>query len=401
MLVEIQMPRMGQSMEEGTVIKWLVKEGDPIKKGDPLAEIETDKAVITFESSTDGTIKELVVNEGVVVPVGTTLSLIEDGKEGATKVTDTSTLKNVEKKEKSNNESVTPADSSTFNNNLPSKTSRANASPLAKRLAHEMGVDLLKVIGSRPGGMISKEDVLRFADQISKVPFASAETETKKNIPLTKMKLVIAERLTQSKQSIPHFYVTIDVDLESALKLRESLKRNGTEVTINDLIIRGAVLALQEFQNLNSTFYENQVIQHSHVDMAIAVSVNEGLITPVIKGCDQFSLVELAQKTKAMVDRARSGALSGEDIDVGTFTISNLGMFGVKEFTAIINPPQVAILAIGRVQQLPVFDSNGNLKSAQIVNLTISADHRATDGVEAAKFLQRVKVLLEDGFALL
>jgi len=276
-----------------------------------------------------------------------------------------------------------------------------NASPLAKRLAKEIGVDLFKIKGTGSGGMISKDDVLMFANQPSMGSIASAELKTEKSVPLTKMKLVTAERLTHSKQSIPHFYVTIDVDLESALKLRESLKRNGTEVTINDLIIRGTVLALQEFPNLNATFSDNHIIQHPNVDIAIAVSINDGLITPVLKGCDQLSLIELSKKTKAMVDRARSGALSGEDIDVGTFTISNLGMFGVKEFTAIINPPQVAILAIGRVQQLPVFDSNGNLKSAQIVNLTISADHRATDGVEAAKFLQRVKALLEDGFALL
>ena len=281
------------------------------------------------------------------------------------------------------------------------KQFRVNASPVAKRLADELGLDLKKITGTGEGGKITKEDVNEFQNKIKQdqVPRYSTENEPV-ILPLSKVKRKTAERMTESKETIPHFYVSIDFDLGHALALRESLNNRGEDISINDLIIRGTVITLQNYPNLNAIFLDNKIHQYSHVNIAVAVSTENSLITPVIRNCEQLSLIELAQATKALVARTRSGALTVEDLEIGTFTISNLGMYGIKEFAAIINPPQVAILAVGMLRKLPIFDDLNNVIASQRITVTLSADHRAVDGVEVSKFLRDLKNIMEDGFQL-
>jgi pyruvate dehydrogenase E2 component (dihydrolipoamide acetyltransferase) len=402
MLIEVQMPRMGQSMEEGKIVEWLVKVGDKVKRGDPIAELETDKAVITFEAMNNGTIEKINVANDETVPVGTVLALIEDGKPG----TDDSTQLKEEKPVEPKPPELTPSISvkSTEMVSDVGKTSsdvRVKASPVAKRLAQELGVDLSLVKGSGPGGLISKEDVRDFKTSSSSIAEVKETRVPATAVPMTKMKKVTAERMAQSKSTIPHFYISMDINVRNSLELRQSLNKQGKEISVNDLIVKAVVIALKDFPNLNSTFSDNQIIQHPTVDMAIAVTVDDGLITPVLKDCGPLSLIEISERTKDLVNRARTGNFKPEDLEAGTFTISNLGMYDVKGFSAIVNPPQVAILAVGKVQKTPIFDPENNITSADLLTVTVSADHRATDGVEVAKFMKRIKEALEEGFTLL
>jgi pyruvate dehydrogenase E2 component (dihydrolipoamide acetyltransferase) len=395
MLVEVQMPHMGQSMEEGKIIEWLVKAGDRVKKGDPMAEIETDKAVISLEAPTNGTVEKINTKSDQVVPVGTVLVLIEDGKPGTSEKPKQGKSTIEEKK----SEVRPPVLVEKVQTAISASDRRVKASPVAKRLAGELGLDLSQITASGPDGMISKEDVQDFYHNLSAKEKSIGEPTAA--VPLSKMKKVTAERMMGSKAQIPHFYVSMEIKMDKAMELRESMKKQGKEISVNDLVIKGTVIALKDFPNLNATYLEDRLILHQNIDMAVAVSVDEGLITPVLKNCEHLSLTELSEQTRALIDRARSGSLKSNDLEAGTFTVSNLGMFDVKEFSAIINPPQVAILAVGKVQNVPYFDEDDNIISARMMNVTISADHRATDGVEAAKFLQRIKAVLEDGYALL
>jgi len=400
MIVEIKMPRMGQSMEQGSVVEWLIKVGDMVEKSDPIAEIETDKAIITFESLTAGKVEKLLVNPGEVVPVGTTLVIIEDGKAGTVKKQEQSHESFDEKSNVTLQQKEAPSVFVDPNKAETQNPQRVIASPLAKRIAQERGIDLRNINGSGPRGMISTEDV---EDYLSKLKDLKSYDMQRKvnNIPLNKIKRITAERMTGSKQTIPHFYISMDVDMGEAIRLRESFNKQGVEVTINDLIIKATALSLMVFPNLNAQFKNDTIAQRNEVDIAMAVSIDEGLITPVIKNCERLSIYEIANKTKGMIERARNGKLYSEEVEAGTFTISNLGMFGVKNFLAIINPPHAAILAVGNIQNVPTFDSNNYVVSAALMNVTLSADHRVTDGVEVAKFLQKLKEVLEDGYALL
>lgn len=427
------MPRMGQSMEEGSVVKWLVDEGDAIKKGDPVAEIETDKSVITLESTTEGTMEQIIASVGEVIPVGQPIAYLEDGKKGgkpaafvSSDVPEEQSSKRLKaspaarkyaEEEKvdlkevvavTQGDFITKSDVDEFIRRskriaaTQSETQRVNASPLAKRLAAELGVDLKEINGTGAGGMISKEDVTRYAAQPKQKQVPQGSSHNQPSIsPLSKVRKKTAEIMAQSKQRIPHFYVSMDVNMGPALGLRQSLINRGEDISINDLIVRGTTIALEKYPNLNAIFSENEVRQFPHIDMAVAISNGDALITPVIKNCERLSLVELSKATKALIARTRSGSLTAEDLATGTFTVSNLGMYGIKEFSAIINPPQVAILAVGSVQKVPVFDNENRIVAAQVVRVSLSADHRVTDGAEVAGFLRDLKLILEDGFQLI
>jgi pyruvate dehydrogenase E2 component (dihydrolipoamide acetyltransferase) len=451
MQVKVNMPRMGQSMEEGTIVRWLVKKGDRVKKDEILAELETDKAVVSLEAQGDGIIESILIPEGKLVPVGETLAIIEDGKAQKEFVQTVSAqpvqndtfsanpiveLKNepAEKiymglsgkrilaspaawefarkagidlgnvKEIDARGFITLANIKQFMDSNPAKETGTsnpagmNVSPVAKRLAQELKVDLALVKGTGEGGRISREDVERFHGQSQ----IKTDVDLSQNIPiilpLSKIKQTIAQRMTYSKECIPHFYANLDVNMVNALAVREDLKIRGEEVSINDLVIYAVASTLMQYPNLNAVFQDNAIHQYPHVDMAIAVAVGNALITPVISCCEQLSLVEVALAAKAVIARTRAGTLMAEDLKMGTFTITNLGMFGIHEFAAIINPPQVAILAVGTVRRTPVFDSSGQVVPAELMNVTLSADHRAVDGAEVSQFLRDLKQNLEEGF---
>ncbi len=279
---------------------------------------------------------------------------------------------------------------------------RINASPVAKRLAAEHSIDLIQVKGTGPAGRIVKKDIEAWLEARQLSAQTPVERGVVTRVPLTKIKQAIARRMTESKKTAPHFYVSMDIEMSRALALRDSLnKAREQEVSINALILRATTLALLQYPDLNATFAVDELELHPNINLALAVAFDEGLITPVIHHCESLSLADLALATKGVIERARARRLRPEDLEGGTFTVSNLGMFGVKNFEAILNPPQAAILAVGSVRRVPVFDAHDRVVPAQLLTATVSADHRVTDGAEVARFLQELKGILENGFELI
>lgn len=387
------MPKMGDAMTEGKVLTWRKRPGEAVARGEPIAEIETDKVNVDIDAEEAGVLVQILVQEGQSVPVGAPIAII--GAPGQ-KV-----------------ETRAPAELG----------ARVKISPLARRLATERGIDLARVTGTGPEGRITKEDVEAFiaaAHAPARPPLpALSEAEGSKvegpspaaparpiaeyeDLPLTRMRQTIGRRMSESKQQIPHFYVTVEVMMDDALRLRSQL--NATlgdrgKVSVNDFVLKAAALTLRQYPNLNSTLLEDRIRRYRRVNIAIAVALPEGLIAPVIHDCDQLTIPEISAKAKDIGERARSGRLRPQDYEGGTFTISNLGMFDVENFVAIINPPHAAILAVGSAQPRPVV-IDGQVKAASVMKLTLSADHRITDGAEAARFLGEVKRLLENPLLL-
>ncbi|MBI1277565.1 MAG: hypothetical protein GC179_05510 [Anaerolineaceae bacterium] len=409
MRTEVTMPRMGQSMEEGTVLKWLKSIGDTVTRGEPLVEIETDKATVDIECFATGTLLEIIVPEGQAVAVGTVIAIVEDKQAVPTVATEA--------------RPAVPAVTSPTKAPEPPKRSkepRVNASPLAKRLALEYDIDLFTIKGTGPGGRIGKDDIRLWLGANQKptqaatstltavAPFPTATNAPASNgghkVTLSKMKLATARRMVESKTTAPHFYVSMDIEMSRALELRESLKARGKAVTINDLLLKATALALTGYPNLNSTFTGDSLEQHTDIHLAIAVALgateSEGLLTPVIPACQTLSLIEIAAASKQALERARAGKLNAGDVAGGSFTVTNLGMFGVKSFEAIVNTPQAAILAVGAVRREPTFDAFDRVIPVQLMTATVSADHRVSDGAEVARFLKTLKGYLEDAFIL-
>ena len=392
------MPRMGQSMDEGRVLHWLKEVGAEVKRGEVIAEIETDKAVVEMETFVSGTLVEVIVPEGELVSTGTVIAYVDDGRPEpeATPVPEPVPSTAAPSKPA---EPLMPSAAATREKRAQ-RGRRINASPVAKRLAEEHGIDLTRVKGTGPGERIGKADVEAWLEaQHEHVP--TPEAEGVKRVPLSKIKQTTARRMTESKATAPHFYVSMDIEMGQALALRDWLKARGQEVSINDLVLKATALALTQYPSLNATFAGDEIHVHPHINLAVAVTLDEGLITPVIHNCEKLSLTEMAAATKQVVERARAGRLRPDDLEGGTFTVSNLGMFGARHFEAIVNPPQAAILTAGVVRRVPVFDSHDRVVPAQLLTATVSADHRVTDGAEVARFLQELKGVLEGGFTLM
>jgi pyruvate dehydrogenase E2 component (dihydrolipoamide acetyltransferase) len=399
-VAEVIMPKMGDAMTEGKILKWRKRPGDPVAKGEALAEIETDKVNVDIEAEEAGVLLTILVPDGQTVAVGTNIAVI--GAPGQ-KVTPSAAP------------SPGPAARTTTPPPAPSAPARppaapvsrtdvgdrVKASPLARNLAVEHGIDLATVHGTGPDGRITKEDVEaliatapRPAPTAPPAPGAEGEFE---EIPLTKMRQTIAKRMSQSKQQAAHFYVTVEVDMDAALRARQQLNaaQTGGKLSVNDLVVKAAALALRQYPNLNSALIDGTIRRYKRINVAIAVALPEGLIAPVVHDTDRLSLAEVAGKIHDLGERARAGHLHPEDYNGGTFTVSNLGMFGdVDNFIAIINPPQTAILAVGKALPRAVV-RNGQIVAATTMKLTLSADHRVTDGAEAAQYLQELKRLLE------
>ncbi|HVH32143.1 MAG TPA: dihydrolipoamide acetyltransferase family protein [bacterium] len=399
-MAEVIMPKMGDAMTEGKVLKWRKRPGDPVAKGEALAEIETDKVNVDIEAEEAGVLLTILVPEGQTVAVGTNIAVI--GAPGQ-KVTPAA-APGPSPAAKATTPAPPPSAPARPSASPLSRTDvadRVKASPLARNLALEHGIDLTTVHGTGPDGRITKEDVealiataARPTPTAPPAPGAEGEFEA---IPLTKMRQTIAKRMSQSKQQAAHFYVTVEVDMDAALRARQQLNaaQTGGKLSVNDLVVKAAALALRQYPNLNSALIEGTIRRYKRINVAIAVALPEGLIAPVVHDTDRLSLAEVAGKIHDLGERARAGHLHPEDYNGGTFTVSNLGMFGdVDNFIAIINPPQTAILAVGKALPHAVV-RKGQIVAAIMMKLTLSADHRVTDGAEAAQYLQELKRLLE------
>lgn len=416
----IKMPTLGFDMEEGTMGSWLKQVGDPIQKGDVLAEIESDKVTQELQARAEGILLAQLANTGDLIPVGDNLGII--GAEGE----DVSALMS-EAGGGSNGaaapavESAAAAESSTSVTSAPTPAPAPAASgaldaefpdgvkatPVARRVAADHGVDLSRVGGSGPGGRVRKADVEAF---MANPPAAETAVSTQQPAPagatekpLTRMRQAIARRMTESKVTIPHFYVTVDIDMAGVLKLRKQINEAlapEQKVSVNDLIVKAAAIALRDFPNINASFAGEKIILHNQINVGTAVAVEGGLLTVVQKGTDGASISKIAQDHKEMIGRAREGKVKPEDVEGATFTVSNLGAFDVEHFVAIINPPNAAILAVGSAKQVPVV-VDGELTIGNRMKATLSADHRVTDGAEAAQFTQTLKAVLENPLRLL
>ncbi len=394
----IPMPKLGFDMAEGTLVRKAKQEGEAVAKGDILADIETDKTTIEVESYAGGIVKAWLIDVGKPVPIGTPMVVIAAPGEEV----DVAALRAAQPA--SAPAPTAPVGASSPAPAAPTAESGAlRISPIARRMADERGIDPRQIKGTGPEGRITKKDIETFAAPsaaaVSPMVALSREDTT---VPLTKLRSAISRRMTESKTSVPHFYITSDVDMDAAMTLRAQLNAllgDAGKLSVNDFIVKAVALTLREFPNLNAALKGDSVVRHGHVNVGLAVAVPGGLMTVVVKDADVKSLAQIAADSKAMVARARDGKIKPEDVDGSTFTVSNLGMYEVDSFTAIINPPEAAILAVGSVMKVPVV-KNDALAVGRRMKATISADHRVTDGAEAAQFMQAFKKKLEEPLRL-
>jgi len=410
MSFQVIMPKLSDAMAEGRVLQWLKKEGDRVQGGDVLASIETDKAEIELEAFGSGVLRKILAADGQTVPVGQLIAVIAESDEDISALLGAAATAPVAGAPAPPKlEAKTPVP--TAPSAVPSVAPRAEpgwvpASPIARRMAREAGIDLAQVKGSGPGGRILERDVEAYlAGQAQRmagaeVPVGEREFEDK---DLSTMRKTIAARMVQSKSPIPHFTVTVEADMGAALELRKSLnaiEESAEKLSVNDIVTKATALALQRHPGINAKYQDGRVRLFKRVHMGIAVAIEDGLIVPVIRDCDRKSLGEIAREAKGLIDRTRARKLRPEEYSGGTFAISNLGMYDVVEFTAVIDPAHGAILAVGAVEDKPVA-LNGQVAVRQRMRLTGAFDHRIIDGAMGAKFLQELKKILENPVQLL
>ena len=410
----INMPKLGFDMAEGLLVRWVKQVGEPINKGDVLAEIETDKATVEVESSVSGVVLQLIAEQGTMVPVNAPIAVVgEAGEKVESKTVDSGS--------KAAAPAATPAPQSAP---APAPVAQAasapsagpvKASPLAKKIARDQKVDLSRIQGTGPGGRIVRRDIeaalagdaqpsTASRPAVQPAPTYQAPiTAEDKSISTTKLRQAIGRRLVESKQTIPHFYVTHEYKMEALMDMRKQINAylpENEKVSVNDFIVKAVALTLRQFPNLNATLNGNEIVQFGHVNVGVAVTVPGGLMTVVVKDADQKPLRQISGEVKSMAGRARDGKVKPEDVDGSTFSTSNLGMYDVDEFIAIINPPEAAILAIGSAREVPVVDG-GQIKAGWRMKATISVDHRVSDGAEAAQFMQTLAGFLENPVRML
>ena len=416
MATELTMPQMGYDMREGTVVRWLKEEGSQVDDGEPIAEIETDKAVVEFESYAAGILHYIVVPEGTTVPVGQAIAVVGEADEDVPKPAFEAATPTPPAT--SPRPTTPPMPAEPRDDGPAPRSDVVRASPVARRLAEERGVDLSKITGTGPHGRITRDDVLAVEPETEPdkpatplpaarepEPLPAPETsDTSESAPLSRMRQQIARVTVRSKTEKPHFYVTCDVDMTRAMELRrqlnEALDPQGVRVTVNDLVIKACVEALKQHPKFNAVFQDDSIHMNEEINIGVAIAEEEGLIMPAIMDCAGKSLKELAVASKDLADRARSGTLHPREYSGGTFAVSNMGMFDVTSFSAIIQPPQSAILAVGSVAKRPAVVDD-DLAVAEMMTATLSADHRIVDGAEGARFITEVKRLLESPLSLL
>ena len=425
MALEILMPALSPTMEEGTLAKWLVAEGDRVQSGDLLAEIETDKATMEFEAVDEGVIGKLLVAEGTAnVKVNSAIAiLLEEGDAADATVSPAQSAAAAAPLTHEANAVDAPAATAAPAAAISNDGTRIFASPLARRIAADQGLDLAKITGSGPKGRIVKADVsgapapasvsapppMAAAPAASLPSSASVEAlyqgRSYKTVPLDGMRRVIADRLTEAKQTIPHFYLRRDIQLDTLLKLRSEvnagLEARGVKLSVNDFIIKACAMALQSVPAANAVWAGDRVLQMEASDISVAVAIEGGLFTPVLQDADSKSLSKLAVEMKDLAARARSRKLAPHEYQGGSFSISNLGMMGIDNFDAVINPPQGAILAVGAGKKRPVVSDDGTLSAATVMSVTMSVDHRVIDGALGAELLDAIVNNLEHPLSML
>jgi pyruvate dehydrogenase E2 component (dihydrolipoamide acetyltransferase) len=444
---EVIMPKMGDAMEEGTLLKWLKSEGDDVSTGDAIAEIETDKVTMELEAEDEGTLAQLIADEGQEIPVGEAIAFIQGEGEEVPERSEGGAEEEAEEggdeggggAQATATETEAPEEEEAGEGGAQEADGRADghfrASPIVRRLAAENDLDLAKIDGSGPAGRIVERDVRAAMEsgtakrdedgaqeevaapeqpqqpqaemqgfQPARLPEPTEEPGTQLVEP-TRMMQVIGERMTESKQHVPHFYATVEVRMDAAMALRkqlnEQLEDEGIKLSVNDFVMKACAVALRNHPNLNALYTTRGVELHEKVDMAMAVALDQGLITPVIRDIGSKGLSAISQESKDLAGRARDGKLQPDEYQGGTITVSNMGMFGVESFTAIINPPQAAIVAVSSIEKRPTYDDNGEVVPASLIKLTLSADHRIANGRDGALYMSEVKRILENPVLLM
>lgn len=399
MATNVHMEALSPTMEEGRLVKWTKKEGEAVKTGDTLAEVETDKAVMELVARADGQLIKVMVPEGTTVPVGTVVAYIGqpgekvDGASQAAPAAPRPSALSVPP-------SAAPAPAA---GPAPTDAARVKASPLAKRIAQETGVDLARLQGSGPGGRVVKRDLEGAPATAGPAPRPTPSAPVQRSgaayedVPLTQIRKTIAKRLAASIGPIPHFFLTTDVDMERAAEARSALE---VKVSFNDIVIKAVALALTKHRTCNAWFQEDHIRYWNEVHLGMAVAVEDGLITPVIRDADRKSLVEIGTESREMAERARNRRLKPEEYTGATFSVSNLGMFDIDQFTAVINPPESGIVAVGSIVEKAVV-VGGSVVPRRRLRLTMSCDHRVIDGATGAQFLKTLKQMLENPLAML
>jgi len=395
MAERIVMPQGGQDIAEGRVVRWLKSEGDKVKKGEVICEVETEKAVFEVESSVDGVLLKIIVPAGKVAQVFSTIGLVGEAGENVDRV-------ELAVEEQKKPKAASGVDVAALKKKVAVrgkvKKEKVRASGRARKLADQKGVDISQVQGSGPKCRITEKDVLAY---IETAPAVATDMRGK-SVPMTRMRKVIARHLQQSKQTIPHFYVTLTVDMTDAIDQRKELNtkvEKDSKVSMNDMVVKAAAVALSEFPQVNCKIEEDNIVYLEDINIGVAVGLDDGLVVPVLPEVDTLSLMGIAEKTKELVNLAKAGKQAG--LTAGTFTISNMGMLNVDNFVAIINPPETAILAVGSVRKNIMVTADNSFQIRDTMSMTLSADHRAIDGVLGSQFVNKIKYCLENPQTLL
>jgi pyruvate dehydrogenase E2 component (dihydrolipoamide acetyltransferase) len=399
----IRLGRMTDTMEEGQIAELHIKVGDTVKVGDALAEIETDKATLPLESFYAGEILHVAVKPGDTLKMGALIAVIGKKGESFDHLLQPATVEQTPAAEVTATTTEKAEIQAVAVTAVPSTAaeSRIKISPLAKKMAQEKGIDINRVKGSGEDGRIVKRDLEKAAATAPSSAKVISTTESFREVKLSQMRKTIARRLTESKNTAPHFYLKMSVNMDACMDIRRQLiDGGGWKVSFNDLVIKATGLALQKHPEVNCSWLGESIRYNDHIHIGMAVAIEDGLMVPVIRFADQKSVFDLSTEARALAEKATAKKLSPDEMTGNTFTISNLGMFGIDEFTAIINPPDACILAVGGIQEIPVV-SSGQIKTGHIMKLTLSCDHRAVDGAQGARFLQTLKKILENPAMLL
>ena len=398
----IRLPKMSDTMEEGVIVKWNVKVGDTVKTGDILADVETDKATMELENFVKGTILHLEAKEGIATPVNSLIAIIGNVGEDFNSLLNGKTEAIADK--------TTPVESKALETKIieipsiaisSSDNDRIKASPLAKKLAQDKGISITSISGSGPNGRIIKEDIENFKPVLTQSTNNSNWEESFDEISVSQMRKTIAARLAESKFTAPHFYLTMEINMDNAVLAREKMNTySEVKISMNDLVVKASAIALQKHPAVNSSWLGTKIRFNHHIHIGVAMAVEDGLLVPVVKFANKKNLSELSSEIKIFGIKAKEKKLQPTDWQGNTFTISNLGMFGIEEFTAIINPPDACILAVGGIKDT-VGIVNGEIKATKTLKVTLSCDHRVVDGVVGSKFLNTLKELLEEPVKLL
>lgn len=419
MAIEVTMPQMGADMTEGTLLKWVKQVGDSVQRGEVIAEIETDKATIELEAYESGTLIRRVAQEGDVVPVGDVIALLGEPSEAAPDIerkppAEKPARRAIEPEVKERAAAAArPATQPAASPAAAETEGRVRISPVARRIAREAGLDVSALRGSGPDGRILRRDVeAAVAAGTTGAPPLQPAQARQATVPvrpqagppegLSKMRQAIARRMTLSKQTQPHYYLTLDIDMTAALAFREQFNASATDeqrVSINDLVVKACAIALERHPKFNAEFSEEGLVHHERVNVCIGIALDDGLIAPALLDCQSKSLGRIAVESKDLINRAKTGHLKADEYSDGTFTITNLGAFGVETLIGIINPPQAAILGVGSVMPQAVV-RDGQVVVRQVMKVALSADHRVSDGAEGARFIKEIQALLEGPAAL-